>query len=131
MSDDDTQRPLLEAIRAGLDERGWSQRELGEKVATAERQPAYPQSTVAAWLAGKSYLRPSRVFIIERVMGMRPGTLSKLEGYQPAGAAHVVTAEEALAADPDISPEQAGMLGAAIGEARRLTRERRAKRASR
>jgi transcriptional regulator with XRE-family HTH domain len=129
MPEDDEQRPLLDAIRAALEERNLSQRELGAAVAHIEGQPAYPQSTVGAWLQGKAYLRPSRVFAIERVMGMRPGTLAKLDGYLPlTSTAPPTTVEEALAADPDITSSQAVMLAAGVEAMRNQTRERRSSR---
>jgi hypothetical protein len=131
MPDDDDQRPLLEAIRSAMDERGMAQHELGAAVAHAEGQAAYPQSTVSAWFQGKSYLRPSRVFIIERILGMRPGTLSKLDGYLPLKDGAPTTVEEALLADPDITADQATMLEAGVIAMRTQTRERRARRSRR
>lgn len=131
MPDDDDQRPLLDAIRAAMDERGMTQQELGAAVAHAEGQPAYPQSTVSAWFQGKSYLRPSRVFAIERILGMRPGTLSRLDGYAPLGAKPSATVEEALAADPDITADQATMIEAGVIAMRTQTRERRLSRSRR
>jgi hypothetical protein len=132
MPDDDAQWALIGAIRAALDERQLSQRALGALVAHLEQADAYPQSTVGGWLSGKTYLRPTRVFAIEDALGMRRGTLSTIEGYTRLDEAPVVTVEEALAADPDISVEQAEMLGAAVSAARTLTRSRprRARRSS-
>jgi hypothetical protein len=131
MPDTDDQRPLLDAIRNHLETRGMSQRELGAAVAHREGEDAYPQSTVGAWLQGKAYMRPSRVFTIEKVLGLRPGTLSKLDGYQPLVNAVPTTVEEALDADPDLTADQATMLAAGVEAMRNQTRERRSKRSRR
>jgi hypothetical protein len=132
MPDDDNQAPLRAAIAKALEASGMSQRELGAHV--AHHEPAaetYTQQTVAGWLAGRAYLNPRRVFAIERALSLRPGTLSKIEGYAPVNTDVVITPEEAIDADPDISTEQAAMLRVQLVEARRLTTERRARRSRR
>lgn len=138
MSSDDTeQAELRAAIRNALSESGLSQERFGAEVAHHEDQDAgrrkgttapYSQTTVAGWFSKPVWLRPARVFAIERALKLRPGTLSKLEGYLPAGITAPVTVEEALAADPDITPEQASMLLAAVRAARESTRSRPARR---
>lgn len=130
---DDDQGPLLRAIAKALANSDLSQRELGVWTAYHEdpKADAYTQQTVAGWLAGRAYLNPRRVFAIEQALDLRPGTLSKIEGYAPVDASVVVTPEEAIEADPDISDEQASMLSVQLTEARRLTRARRAGRSQR
>lgn len=132
MPPDDEQVALRAAIKAALEATGTTQVDLGANVAHHEGEPTpYRQQTVAGWLAGRAYLAPRRVFAIEKALKLRPGTLSKIEGYAPIDRPAVVTVEEALAADPDISSEQAALLGVQLVEARRLTRERRARRSQR
>lgn len=127
------QPELRRAIQKALDASPLSQREFAIEVARFEGVEPYTQQTIAGWLAGvkRAQFTPRRVFAIEKALKLRPGTLSKIEGYIPADSTVVVTVEEALEADPDISSEQAALLGAQLVEARRLTRERRARRSSR
>lgn len=131
MPDNEDQAPLRAAIAQALAQSGLSQRELGAEVGHIEGVAAYQQQSVNGWLAGRARLEPRRVFAIERALRLRPGTLSKLDGYLPVGATPVVTVEEAIDADPDISSEQAAMLRVQLVEARRLTAERRARRSRR
>lgn len=132
MSENDDQAPLRAAIAKALADSDLSQRELGIEVAHHEGEPQpFTQQTVAGWLAGRARFEARRVFAIEKALHLRPGTLSKVDGYIPVGATPIVTAEEAIDADPDISSEQAAMLRVQLVEARRLTSERRARRSRR
>jgi transcriptional regulator with XRE-family HTH domain len=122
------QAELRQAIRDAMRERSITQEVLGRDVGRLEGTKAYPQQSVAEWLSGRVAIGPARIFAIEQAIGLRAGTLSKLEGYVPASAAPVVTVEEALAADPDITADQATMLAAGVAAMRTQTRQRRAKR---
>jgi hypothetical protein len=125
MSEPPTQAPLLKAIRDALAERDMSQRQLGAEVGALETGTAIPQSSVAEWLAGKVWLRPHRVFCIERVLGLRAGQLSRLDGYVPVGASPTMTPEEAIEADPDISAVYKRLLVSTMATARVETRRDR------
>lgn len=129
MPQDDDQAALRAAIQKAIANSGMIQREFGAEVAHHEGVPPYDQRTVAGWFSKPVTFPPRRVFAIEKALKLRPGTLSKIEGYLPAGAAPVVTVEEALAADPDISTEQASMIEATVRVARESTRQRRLRRA--
>jgi transcriptional regulator with XRE-family HTH domain len=72
-----------------MNERAWSQADLS-------RQIGVTQQAVSDWMAGKVPRDPSRVFEIERKLGVSPGFISHVLGYQPVGATHVPAA---IAAD--------------------------------
>jgi transcriptional regulator with XRE-family HTH domain len=132
MAPEPGQAALRKAIRDALTERNMTQRELGAEVGHLEDGPAIPQQSVAEWLAGRVTLTPARIFTIERALRMKPGALSRLEGYMPVGQVPVMTPEEAIDADPDISPTFARLLVGTVQQARQETRAaRQAKRARR
>jgi transcriptional regulator with XRE-family HTH domain len=128
MTPEAPQAALRRAIEDARTERQMSQRELGAAVGHDEGGDAYPQQTVADWLNGRVSIPPARVFAIERAFRLRPGTLSKLDGYVPVGEVPTMTPEEAIEADPTISPGHLGMLRAVLSQARLQTQEERDRR---
>lgn len=126
---DDDQAALRAAIEEARKAAKMSQKDFGAAVAREENQASpYSQQTVAGWFSKPVGFTPHRVFAIERAVGAEPGSLSKIEGYVPVGATPTVTVEEAIAADEDISEEQAAMLLAAVRAARESSRSRPRKR---
>jgi hypothetical protein len=106
MDTTDAQQELARAIRSQLESAGRSQSWLGAEVANAEgRTDPYSQAVVSEWVSGQAEIPPGRLFIIERVLGRRPGTFSRIVGYLPVGARSAVSVAEAIDADPQLSLE--------------------------
>lgn len=123
---------LASAVRDACAEAGITQRELGAAVARAEgRAEPYTQAFVSDWMAGRRPLDPDRIFTIERVCGLRPGTLSAIVGFVPIGTRAVVPVPEAVAADVGLTPEQREDLVAQWEGMRARTAERRRRRQQR
>src|SRR5690606_19683462 len=103
MVDKDEQR-MLDALNALRIERGISQEQLGAEVARLEgRSTPFVQGAVSDWLAGNVYIPPKRLFVIERILQVPPGTLSRIVGYVPVGARESYTVEGAIRTDPDLT----------------------------
>lgn len=77
------------------------------------------EAAVSLWLLGRSEPSRQKVFAMEQVLEVRPGTLSRLLGYLPVGARTLATADEAIRADPNLSRTAKRVLLAAYREARR------------
>jgi transcriptional regulator with XRE-family HTH domain len=92
-----TRRQFGDALRLLLGPRSqtWLAGELGVS-----------QSAVSQWINGDTEPLPQRVWSIERVCGVEPGTLSRLLGYVPADANGTHSTEAAILADPRLTDEQ-------------------------
>lgn len=92
-----------QAVETALD--GRSQAWLGAEVAR-DLGMASPisGSAVSQWIAGKTEPDPQRVFAIERALHLKPGTLSRFLGYLPLDAHPVLSVEDAIDADPRLTP---------------------------
>ena len=90
------------------------------------------QSSVSAWLAGKSAPESATVFKIEEILDLPAGHLSRFLGYLPTAAveASSATFEELVTIDPLLDETQKRMILALYREAtsRRSTRRGRPKR---
>lgn len=129
MADDAARFRLAQAVRDAATEAGITQRDLGAAVARIEgRTEPYTQAFVSDWMNARQPLAPDRVFAIEQVCGLRPGTLSQLAGYLPVGAGEVRSVADAAALDPGLTPEQREDLVAQWEGMRRRTAERRQRR---
>lgn len=119
-----------QAIREALESVGMSQRLLGAEVANREgANDPYPQSTVSTWLSGAVSIDPRRLFIIEKILAKRPGSISQIAGFVPADFHPAApTVHEAIDADPELTDPQRELLMAAYEAARAQTRARRLKR---
>lgn len=96
------------AMRTQMGER--SQGDLGRAVADQEgRAEPYGQSVVSNWLLGKEP-NPRQAFAIERALGVRPGTLTRLLGYMPLDARPVRSFEDVIQSDPSLSPQHRNAL---------------------
>lgn len=117
MTEPDPQASIAAAIRRHREAAGMSQETLGAAVARHEDRPqAYGQSTVQKWENGEVDLRPARIEAIERALGLRSGTLTRLAGSLPLDARQVRTVAEAVEADPRLTPQQRRALLAAYRE---------------
>lgn len=83
-----------------LERRGMTQREL------AQRLDVSPQA-VNGWVKGAGQPSWSRLLRLEDVLGVPRGDLLAMLGYRPPadGGDRLVTLEDAIRADPEISPE--------------------------
>lgn len=64
------------------------------------------QSAISQWIKAQTEPLPPRVFEIERVLGVEPGTLSRLLGYRPDDGADTLSVEAAILADPSLTDDQ-------------------------
>lgn len=117
MGDTHDREAVLAAIRKRLDDMGRSQSWLGAEVARLEgRAEPYSQSAVNLWLSGKSELSPTQVFALERVLQLRPGSLSRRLGYLPVTARSFTSVRDAVEHDPGLGPVGRRVLLAAYEE---------------
>jgi transcriptional regulator with XRE-family HTH domain len=80
--------------------------------AMGAKNPFTP-SAVSQWVNGTVEPARPKVFAMEKVLKLRPGSLSRLLGYLPVTARASVSVLEAIDADPSLSETQKGMLRAA------------------
>ncbi len=96
-----SEKPITfgEALRRALAASGTSQRDLATELGLSS------QSVVSQWISETHEPSPSRVFAIEEVLGLAPGTLSRLLGYLPLRAVPALDVPAAVAADPELSSQ--------------------------
>lgn len=92
--------PVAAVIEQALRRLDRSQGWLGAEVARIEgRENPYSQATVSQWLDRITEQLPGRVFAIEEVCDMKPGSLSRQLGFLPVDARPVKSVGEAIDAD--------------------------------
>jgi DNA-binding transcriptional regulator YdaS (Cro superfamily) len=102
-----------------LRELGTSQAWLGEQVGEATGQRV-SQSAVSSWITGTHQPSPEQVFALERVLGFRPGQLSRHWGYLPLEARSPGGGvEAAIRDDPELASNAKRALVAAYRELKR------------
>lgn len=74
------------------------------------------KDTVSYWAQGKQRPSPEEVFALEKVLGLRGGTLSQHDGYLPLDAKPIRSFADAVEADSQLTPAKRRYL-------RRLYRE--------
>lgn len=94
------------------------QADLAERL-TSDLGQKVTQANVSQWVNGDHEPPRRMVFAIERCLDLKPGALSRVLGYLPVNARAVTTVEDALAADPRLSPEAQSLLRATYREAAR------------
>jgi transcriptional regulator with XRE-family HTH domain len=108
-------KPELEAFSDALkrarEDSGMSLRALADAVEASH-------TVVAQWERGEHAPRPPRVRMLEHVLQLPPGSLSRLLGYWPAEAAdaHPVGVIEAARADPRLGERDRRVLTAVYRE---------------
>jgi transcriptional regulator with XRE-family HTH domain len=88
------------ALTAALTQAGETHEGLARKIGVA-------QQSVSPWARGESEPRPLRVLAMERALHVAPGSLAIHLGFGPpidAPPPPAPTVEEAIAADPKLSP---------------------------
>lgn len=88
---------LSDAIKQALSDADYSYRRFADLL--ADEGISTTKDTVALWATGRQPPRPQEVFAMERVFGVRPGTLSALDGYIPVGAKSARSVVDAIEAD--------------------------------
>jgi len=100
-----------EALKRAREESGMSLRALADAVEASH-------TVVAQWERGEHAPRPPRVRMLEHVLQLSPGSLSRLLGYWPAESAdgHSVSVIEAARADPRLGKRDRRILTAVYRE---------------
>lgn len=118
-------------MRAALNEANRKQSWLGAEISRIEGLATpVAQPMIARYLSGEATPEPRRVFAIEQALELRPGSLSRLLGYVPAGAVPAVDVAQAAAEDPDLTHDQRADLVAVWEGMRSRTLARRASRST-
>lgn len=101
-------RAFAAALRDAMSSQGVTQTDL------AKRLDLRSQGTISGWINAVAEPPYETVFAIEKVLGVRPGSLSRYLGYLPVSASKVtVDVERAINEDPFLSKEaKAHLLGA-------------------
>jgi transcriptional regulator with XRE-family HTH domain len=108
-----------EALKRAREDSGMSLRALADAVEASH-------TVVAQWERGEHAPRPPRVRMLEHVLQLSPGSLSRLLGYWPAESAdgHSVGVIEAARADPRLGERDRRILAAVYRELiRKQTKE--------
>lgn len=82
---------------------GLTQSQLGAAV-------SIPQSTLSVWERGDAEPSPEVVFELERALGVKAGSLSRLLGFAPVNVQLASSVEAAILADPKLDPYQRKLL---------------------
>jgi transcriptional regulator with XRE-family HTH domain len=100
-----------EALKRAREESGMSLRALADAVEASH-------TVVAQWERAEHAPRPPRVRMLEHVLELSPGSLSRLLGYWPAESAdgHSVGVIEAARADPRLGERDRRILTAVYRE---------------
>jgi transcriptional regulator with XRE-family HTH domain len=100
-----------EALKQAREESGMSLRALADAVEASH-------TVIAQWERGEHAPRPPRVRMLEHVLQLSPGSLSRLLGYWPAESAdgHSVGVIEAARADPRLGERDRRILTAVYRE---------------
>ncbi len=100
-----------EALKRAREDSGMSLRALADAVEASH-------TVVAQWERGEHAPRPPRVRMLEHVLQLSPGSLSRLLGYWPAESAdgHSVGVIEAARADPRLGERDRRILAAVYRE---------------
>jgi transcriptional regulator with XRE-family HTH domain len=95
---DSTPSALADVIRDAKQHAGLSQSEIGRRIGV-------DQTVVSTWARGAAIPSVERILALDRLFGLRPGTL-----LERAGLVQPRTTEEAIAAEPAIGDDDKHML---------------------
>lgn len=110
-STDEERRRFGQALAQALDGRTHGQ--LGAEVGRLLNANPVSPSAVSQWVSGKTEPERSKVFAAEKVLGLKPGTLSRIFGYLPANAKAQASVVDAIDADVTLAPRMKEVLRAA------------------
>lgn len=80
---------------------GKSREDFAAAVAT-ESGESVSEAAVSQWTTGKNEPTRNKVFAIEKVLGLKPGTLSRCLGYVPVGAREPRTVADVIQSDSSL-----------------------------
>jgi transcriptional regulator with XRE-family HTH domain len=109
-------RAFASAVSAQID--GMSRADLASHVALKSGE-SVSEAAISQWTTGKNEPTRRKVFALESVLGVPPGSLSRHLGYLPTDAVPAVSPEEAIAADTSLLSDTRAMLIAALESQRR------------
>jgi transcriptional regulator with XRE-family HTH domain len=98
---------LASAITEAKQHAGLSQREIGRRIGV-------DQTVVSTWVRGTATPSVERIVALDRLFGLRPGTL-----LERAGLVEPRTTEEAISAEPAIAVGDKNLLQAMVAARRR------------
>jgi transcriptional regulator with XRE-family HTH domain len=104
---DSTPSALADAIRDAKQQAGLSQSEIGRRIGV-------DQTVVSTWARGAAIPSVERILALDRLFGLRPGTL-----LERAGLVEPRTTEEAIASEPAIDDDDKHMLQGMVAARRR------------
>jgi transcriptional regulator with XRE-family HTH domain len=104
---DSTPSALADAIRDAKQQAGLSQSEIGRRIGV-------DQTVVSTWARGAAIPSVERILALDRLFGLRPGTL-----LERAGLVEPRTTEEAIAAEPAIDDDDKNVLQSMVAARRR------------
>lgn len=79
----------------------WMTQQLAEMLG----EPEVSKTSMWGWLTGLNEPRRRRVFAMERILELPPGTLSRHLGYLPAEAVPLQDTRDVIEADPRLPPQ--------------------------
>lgn len=103
---------LPEALRERLEDAGVSYRTLAERL--RKRGLDRSKDTVNLWVNGVQPMRPDEIFVVEEVLELPPGDLSRVAGFLPTTARTIKTTEDAIRADHRLGPAAKRFMLAAL-----------------
>lgn len=106
---------LADGIKRAIEKSSLGYRKVAELL--AGQGIATTKDTVSLWANGRQRPWPEEVFAIERVLGLKPGSLSRLDGYLPVGARSIRSVREAIDFDVRLSAEAKAILISAFDHA--------------
>lgn len=99
---------FLEALCRARSDRGLSQVEVARLL--RQKFGEGVQSTVSDWEGGTKEPDPDQLFELERIYGVKPGSLSSRLGYVPLETLAFTNTEQAIIADPHLPEVEKKML---------------------
>lgn len=103
---------LPEALRERLEDAGVSYRTLADRL--RKRGLDRSKDTVNLWVNGVQPMRPDEIFLVEEILELPPGDLSRVAGFLPTTARPARSTEDAIRADERLSPSARRFMLAAL-----------------
>lgn len=105
-----------DALTAAMAAKGLEQKQVAVLL-TTETQESVAAPSISQWARGTHEPSRDRVFALEKVLGLKGGSLSRHLGYLPVAARSVTSVADAIEADSALTEGAKAMLLAAYREA--------------